>query len=513
MNLIYAHDIYRGCIITQAGYYQLAENINWDATHANSRAITIACDNVTIDFAGFTLHQTNTLEPLINTQPYRGFANTVISGNIGVWAENHQGITIKNGNISNIQGVGICLKNCSSIDLSDLNVRNCGRNGAIDTSFLYRNGGIFVIGTNAKKPNDIIWASNIRMMNCICSHNSSELDFIVTLGSLIQNCENIEIKDCIFNSTNNTSSKPSGVQFNVVGIDFVMCRNVLVENCEAHNNTSGGEVAGFFAWGENYRFVNCRAHNNYTLAGHYACGFNISTTTHLEMIHCEANNNYNANPSASSDLIPDFSACGFRLGRSVNHATIKYCHAKGNYNISSNAPIAGFILNSTQNIIVQDCTATENYSVTGKSKNKTLIAGFIASATLPNNKTERYCEGKNNTFINCIAHENTIHHVLIHHQSFPHINSQIEINNDQITSAGFILENQENTKIIASHILANKGAGIWLRNSVNSVIEKNHIISNGYNSIYDETHANSFNNLIINNKIQTVDLNKKDNEI
>lgn len=519
MNLIYARDIQDGCTITQAGYYQLAENISWNAPNANARAITIACDNVTIDFAGFTLSQINTLEALTNTQTNRGFKNTVISGNVGVWAENYQGITIKNGNVLNIQGVGICLRNCKYVDLLDLNVRNCGKNGVVDTSFLYRNGGIFVMGTSSINPDEIIWSSDIRMINCVCSNNTSELDFVVTLGSLVQNCENIEVKDCIFNATNNTSPEPSGVQFNVVGIDFVMCRNVLVENCEAHDNTSGGEPAGFFAWGENYKFVNCRAHRNFTLTGHRACGFNISTTAHLEMINCEANGNYNANPQAASDSMLDFTACGFRLGRAINRALIKNCHATGNYSVGKNAPVAGFMLNSAQHVIIQDCSAIANRSASGNQGGKAFAAGFMASTTQPCNSGQGYWGGNNNSFINCIADGNTVNREpMHHHKPFPQIDALEIVNGDEMTGAGFILENQEATKIIASHALNNNGIGIWLRNSHASLIEDNYIIANSRVAIYEENNETKLNshlkgNLIINNKIRMNGASDKDDSV
>lgn len=500
MHLIHAKDVEKKFVISQPGVYRLAENIDWHATDANARAIVIDADDVTLDLAGYTLRQVNTPEPIVDESDGRACKGNVVSGNVGIWSEGKTGITIQNGTVLDIQGVGICIKNGSHLDLSDLTIRGCGGNGVVDTSFLCRNGGLFVMGTSSDDEDEIVWSSDIRINNCVCTDNTSALDYVVTLGALVQNCDNVQVKHSVFNRTVNSSPQPSGVQFNVVGIDFVMCRNVLVADCEAHDNTSGGEPAGFFAWGENYKFVNCRAHRNHTFTGHRACGFNISTTANLEMIDCEANANFNANPEAASDAMKDFSACGFRIGRAVNRAVIENCRATGNYSVGAHAPVAGFMLNSTKNVTLKNCVATANRSTTGNQGGKAFAAGFLASTVQPAAAGGLW-GGEANSFIGCVADGNTVDREPMHqHAPFPHVDKGARIAGDPMTGAGFVLEAQDQAKIVDCYAFNNHGIGIWLLNSSNTLVEGNTIAGNSTMDIHDDTEAST--NLISDNRLR-----------
>lgn len=509
MITITANEIAKGYVITKPGLYRLTENVDWTAPDANARAISIDADNVTLDLGGYTLRQVNKPDPVVSRDPNRPCKGTVVSGNVGIWSLDKKGVTVKNGTVLDIQGVGICLKNCWYADLIDLTVRGCGGRGVVDTSFLCRNGGLFVMGTSNADEDKITWSSDIRIINCVCTDNTSDLDFVVTLGSLVQNCLNVLVKDCVFNRTINSSPEPSGVQFNVVGIDFVMCKNVLVTDCEAHDNSSGGEPGGFFAWGENYKFINCRANGNYTVTGHRACGFNISTTAHLEMINCEANSNYNANPQAAADSMKDFTACGFRIGRAINRAVLENCRATGNYSIGVNSPVAGFMLNSTKNIVMKDCTATANRSATGNKGGKAFAAGFLCSTVQPAADGGLW-GGEENTFINCVADANTVDRTPMHrHAPFPHLDKGEPIKGDPLTGAGFIMDSQNKPKIINCQAVNNNGVGIWLLNTKNALIEGNTVAGNTTLGIHDESPAGA--NMIVGNKLRMNGNGKDDN--
>ncbi len=497
MNRITHEEAAKGYVITKPGLYCLTGDVEWAPSDPDACAISIESDNVTLDLGGYTIRQITKPEPVINNNPNRSCKGTVVSGNVGIWAEGRKGLIIKNGIVLDVQGVGVCLKNCCYADLLDLTIRGCGGNGVVDTSFLCRNGGLFVMGTSSDNEDTIVWSSDIRIINCVCTDNTSKLDFVVTLGSLVQNCDNVLVKDCVFNRTVNSSPEPSGVQFNVVGIDFVMCRNVLVTDCEAHDNTSGGEPGGFFAWGQNYKFINCRANRNYTTTGHRACGFNISTTTQLEMINCEANGNYNANPDAAADSMKDFSACGFRIGRAINRAVIEDCRATGNYSIGVNSPVAGFMLNSTKNITMRNCVATANRSATGNTGGKAYTAGFLASTVQPAADGGLW-GGEENTFIDCVADGNTAHRIPMHqHKPFPHVDRGESISGDPMTVAGFIMDNQDKPKIINCTAINNQGKGIWLIDSKNALAQGNTVAGNSALGIHDERPKG--NNLIVGN--------------
>lgn len=499
MNKITNNEVAAGYVITKPGSYCLSEDIYWAPTDPNARAISIECDNVVLDLGGYKIQQTTTPNPIIDTSDARPCKGTVVSGNVGVWAKGQKGVTVKNGTVLDIQGVGVCMKNCHHVDLCDLYIRGCGGNGVVDTSFLCRNGGLFVMGHNGgAKEEDFVWSTNIRINNCFCTDNKSDLDFVVTLGSLVQHCDDVIVENSVFNRTANNSPEPSGVQFNVVGIDFVQCHNVLVKNCEAHDNTSGGEPCGFFAWGQNYTFVNCRAHRNYTFSGHRACGFNLSTTAYLEVIDCEANDNRNFNPNASADAVKDFSACGFRIGRAINRAVIENCCASGNSSVGVNSPVAGFMLNSTKNVVVKNCVATANRNANGKTGTKGYAAGFMASTVLPDGNG--LWGGEENTFINCVADANTPNRIPMFHQPpFPQVDKGDPIFGDAKTTAGFIMENQNKPRIINCTAINNQGKGIWLLNSKNALVQGNTISGNATVGVHDENPTGA--NLIVANTL------------
>jgi hypothetical protein len=231
-------------VISQPGYYRLDEDILWTTRDPNAKGIGIRADYVTLDLGGHTFQQINPPAPQRDPQRSK-YKGEIVSGNVGIWSEGHKGLIIRDGNVKDVQGVGVLLKDCDHLDCIGLAVRGCGGNGALDTSFLYRNGGLFVIGT--KGPATTRFAKDVRIVDCACEENTSSLDYVVTLGAFVLFTDELEVKNGRFHQNANTSAQPSGVQFNVVGIDIVICRNVLVEACEANDNTSGGEPAGFFA--------------------------------------------------------------------------------------------------------------------------------------------------------------------------------------------------------------------------------------------------------------------------
>ncbi|WP_437681036.1 right-handed parallel beta-helix repeat-containing protein [Sorangium sp. So ce131] len=472
-------------VITAPGQYALAEDVAWVARDAGARAITIASDDVTLDLRGRTLRQVNHPAPVVDpgsgAAPGRG---EVVSGNVGIFADGRRRLAIKNGSVASVQGVGIVVKDCRHVDLLDLAVRRCGGDGVIDTSFLRRNGGIFVMGTKDAGGN-VTFASDVRMINCVCSENTSRLDFVVTLGALVLFCDNVEVRRCVFNHTANTSAQPSGVQFNVVGVDFVICRNVLVEDCEAHDNTSGGEPAGFFAWGENYKFLRCRANRNFTLTGNRACGFNISTTSNLEMVECEADGNYNANPAASADAVRDFSALGFRIGRAVHRGLLERCRAIGNHSVGVNAPAGGFALHSTTQVVLKGCAAIGNRNASGAAQNGGLAAGFLASAPLPDPEGG-FVGGEENAFIDCIADGTTVDRIPLFVQPpAPPVDAGLSRGDPQ-KAAGFLLDGQQDARIVGCQAANNHGKGIWLRACRRALIEGNTLSRNTLSGVHDE---------------------------
>ena len=470
-------------IIAKPGYYRLAEDINWTTSDPNARAIDIRADYVTIDLDGHTLSQIN--PPAPQRDPSRAkYKGEIVSGNVGIWSDGHQGLVIRNGDVRDVQGIGIMLKDCDHLDCIGLAVRGCGGDGTLDTSFLYRNGGLFVVGT--KSASGIRFARDIRMIDCTCEANTSSLDYVVTLGAFTLFADDIEVRNCRFHQNANSSPQPSGVQFNVVGIDIVICRNVLVEDCEAHDNTSGGEPAGFFAWGENIRFLRCRANRNFTLKGNRACGFNVSTTNNLQIIDCEADGNFNASPEASADAVKDFSATGFRVGRGVYRGSLVNCRATGNHSVGKNSAASGFALHSTSDLVLKSCEAIGNRNASGPGGG--LVAGFHASVPLKDAKGEAV-GGRNMTFIDCIADGNTVDREPLFVTAPAPAVDEGESRGDPKNGAGFLLEGQSRLTMIGCKAANNHGKGIWLRGCGNAGIQGATVSGNSLFGIQNEAPA------------------------
>ena len=482
-------------VISKPGQYQLVEDVDWKTDDPNGRAITIAADNVTLDLGSATLRQIDPPTPIPNpdkTSP-GAFQGDIISGNIAIFAEGRRGVTIKNGSVQNVQGVGIVVKDCRDVDLLRLEVRGCGNNGVVNTSFLYRNGGIFVMGTNSgttPSPH-VTFASDVRILNCICSDNASALDFVVTLGALVLFTDNVLVRSSVFARTSNASPKPTGVQFNVVGIDIVICRNVLVEGCEANYNTSAGEPAGFFAWGKNYKFLRCRASGNYTVSGNRACGFNVSTSDNLEMIDCEAEGNYNGNTKDTAAIGSDFSAAGFRIGKAISRALIQECRAIGNYSLVKNAPASGFMLNAVSYVVLKNCVALGNRNVSGATSGPGLASGFHIGPTHPASATEPFIPSVGNAFIDCIADGNSVDQTPLFVANPAPPSDTPAVQGNPMLCAGFYLENQQGPKLVGCQSLNNNGRGVWLKGCGGADVERNLLVANVVSGLENEAPADA----------------------
>jgi parallel beta-helix repeat protein len=452
-------------VISRPGYYSLAEDIAWTTRDPTARGIDIRSDYVTLDLDGHTFQQINPPEP--QRDPSRTkYKGDIVSGNVGIWSDGQKGLIIRNGSVRDVQGVGILLKDCDHLDCTGLAVRGCGGNGTLDTSFLYRNGGLFVIGT--KSASGTRFVKDVRIMDCTCEENTSSLDYVVTLGAFVLFTDDLEVKNGRFHQNANASAQPSGVQFNVVGIDIVICRNVLVEDCEANDNTSGGEPAGFFAWGENIKFLRSRANRNFTQRGNRACGFNLSTSNNIQMIDCEADGNFNANPEASSDAVKDFSACGFRIGRGIFRGSLVNCRATGNHSVGKNAAASGFALHATSDLVLKSCEAIGNRNASGPGGG--FAAGFHASVPLKDAKGAAV-GGRNMIFIDCIADGNTVdREPLFVTAPAPPVDAG-ESRGDPKNGAGFFLESQSKLTMIGCKALNNHGKGIWLRGCANANVQ------------------------------------------
>lgn len=475
--------------IFEPGVYNLVEDVEWSPSLNNEYGINIASNNVTLDLCGHTIRQVSF--PAVTFAVACAALPNAVTGNVAIWTEGTKSVTIRNGRVVGVQGVGVVGKDTDDLLLEDLDVRECGNGGAIDTSFLYRNGGIFVMGT--KTPNcggagTIRFATNTIMRRCNCIRNTSALDRVVTLGSLILFAKRVRVEDCVFNETANTSSQPSGVQFNVVGIDYVVCEDVVTARCDASFNSSGGEPGGYFAWGRNYVFEDCTANSNYTMTGKRACGFNLSFIENVTCVRCEANKNFVMNTKAGA--LPadrNFAGVGFRIGNTTTRGVFQDCVANGNWTNSEQSPSAGFLLNSSSYCVFKDCIAMSNFNVNGP------FGGFFAKVSAGNDVGDSLNVG--NEFYNCTASDNSYLQVYTPPgQPVPLFPYPITVTGTGVpdNGAGFYLQDQLATKIINCVSNSNLAKGILIRGTAVSpstryIISSNTVANNTSSGIEIDT--------------------------
>jgi parallel beta-helix repeat protein len=202
------------------------------------------------------------------------------------------------------------------------------------------------------------------------------------------------------------------------------------------------------------------------MRGNRACGFNVSTTNNLQMVDCEADGNFNANPEASSDAVKDFSACGFRIGRGIYRGSIVGCRATGNHSVGKNAAASGFALHSTTDLVLKSCEAIGNRNASGMASG--FAAGFHASVPLKDANGQPV-GGHKMTFIDCIAEGNTVDREPLFVTAPAPAVDVGEAHGDPKSGAGFFLDGQSRLTMIGCKALNNHGKGIWLRgcNSAN----------------------------------------------
>ena len=149
-------------------------------------------------------------------------------------------------------------------------------------------------------------------------------------------------------------------------------------------------------------------------------------------------------------------------------------------------PSCHYLPEYVKNIMLKNCVATANRSATGNKGGKAYSAGFLASTVEPA-MNYLFWGGEENTFIDCVADGNTTNRVPLHqHKPFPHADKGVPVVGDPLTGAGFILDNQDKTKIINCVSVNNHGQGIWLIGSKNSLIQGNTISGNTALGINDD---------------------------
>jgi len=375
---IRANDINKpgGFVINSAGKYFLMRDVLWDPNNDNDAAITISpgVSNVCINLRCHCIKQNTS-----NTQ----------NNNIGIRIhKDNTNISIANGSIKNISGVGIYFEeNTKCVELRNLTVKECGARGSFTTIVdeePVAAGGVFFIGQEAN-PNE-----NIKIRHCMFIENTT--NSAIAAGLHFTHTKNVRIENSFLNGNHGGTSVAAGL---IGGIS-----NLAMENVEAHNNNCDNTAYGIAIFEpdktdiKNIVLKNVNAHNNRGLGSSSeevdkltGGGLLIEKAKDVFCYNCSFNTNF---------LGGGFTGDSFGICLAdVHNCVMDNCLASDN---TGNVQLVfGFMLVGCTNCVFKNCTANRNINsnnVLGGTNTYIKAFGFGLFA------------GQGNAFINCVAEEN-----------------------------------------------------------------------------------------------------------
>lgn len=273
-------------VINSPGVWPVGGSVIANPQSSNDTIVTITANNVIFDLKNYGLSQisTNTMTELI-----------------GIFvAPNLSNITIKNGTIENVSGVGIYVSDgCSQVYLENLLLSSCNE------------GGILLAGN--------------------------------TTGTGINE---VTIKNCLINDIIPTDSN------NAYGLRLIATSNIIIENCIINNSQTILSTTGYGISLEscsNGEIDHCKSYNNGgTLFG---AGIAISNSNGCSLFNCNAGNNLVTSLSQTG------TACGFYITLSN---LLLFSNCLGNHNINNTGNAMGFYSLNNSNIFFENCIAGAN---------------------------------------------------------------------------------------------------------------------------------------------------------
>lgn len=359
--------------ITKSGCYKLCGNLVFSPKEDSIAAITIASNNVDLDFSCFSLSQD---------------VNSLTSDNNGVSIlSDIENVRIHSGLISGMSASSIK----GSDGLNNLTVENMSLQGLLSGSRLSVetvSAGISVVASQ-QNHSTVIKVDNVSVFDFNVSNRT--IPDQGCFGFNFVYCDNINVLnsrvyDMTFTGLVLSVLPPVGA---IVGYYFYTCSNIvvdscLIENCSSlaqdQNGLAVSDVQGFiFTFGSSLIKVNnCTVSN--LLGTRRSTGFLVATNT-TDVVF--TNNNVKKNLLVNPDAPGSQSRFGYEFIAAFGTPSkilVKNCHAYNGQN--------GFVFNGAQDVLVQECTAIayDNKSST------TLSNGFTIRGT-----------AKNITIEDCIA--------------------------------------------------------------------------------------------------------------
>lgn len=326
MNPIHGQSI---CLNIGSPGYGISGTIVADPTDPNDAIICITQSNVVIQMNGFTIMQ----DP----------ANTVGGFNGIVIGPDVSNVTIQNGTVQGVTGIGIViLEGCTNILIQNVNVLECNQAGILfdgNLSSTIQDGFIsncYVYSCTGLEGNPayglrMIYCDNITVEDSTFNRNDAGTSD-TGYGVSAEWCTTCNFTDC---DANGNGGSTLGVGFNIYN-----CQWTVIENCNAINNISRSSdparAIGFLVDTSSYSIIqNCLSvHNNNALAEAY--GFDATNGTNNLFENCIAKQNVGGTIAA-----------GFLFENNESDSSLYTCESHLN-NGGASGDGYGILLNAAQ---------------------------------------------------------------------------------------------------------------------------------------------------------------------
>lgn len=381
-GIIYiAQDLFRrkGISINHPGKYQLRSDIIISRLKANSAAISINANNVTLDLNGFSI--------LFDTQ-----RPTI--GVVGILVNSVSNVTIKNGYITDFSLIGVLIFNSKNINIEKINSINNGPpNGAALANGSISAGGLISLSSKDIKINNSTFNENagfgvgfadtinIDFQNSKCDRNRTLAGFptfgssCVPFGFFVSSTvpffnqadSSITIRNAKFEG--NRGFDTIAVVFGVSLVEFgeSPIASVRIEDVLIYDNAATATVSSssftlglsIIAIGLSVKNVNVdRLFNNNPANSVEIQGIEVGGSG-FEVVDCKSSNIFG---TSSSQPIT-----GFDSEFHVSNGVFRNCTAQNIVNNDPNKIAAGFIVNEkigspildvqAVGIIIENCIA------------------------------------------------------------------------------------------------------------------------------------------------------------
>ena len=350
-----------GYTVQQSGNFYLANALRKILGTAGAAFITVRASNVNLNFNTMSVQG----ELTANDASLIDCIGVLISSS--AVNQTLSNLSVFNGGISQVPGMGIKVVTSSSYPVSGLTLRN------LEISY-NQDSGIQFTGIDGAESKDLT------MENVLCSGGTgAQRSGIAAYGAELIQIIGGKITNCRFNGQ--TPASGNGL---ATGLSVVGCSDLVIANCEATANVANGSgnAAGFLfqtTASESIRLIDCAASTNSSTTGK-GIGFRASASlSNSTFIDCTANGN-----ATGATTTAAMQAGGFVFDTAASTGNkFRNCEASSNTSSTATASslVAGFAFNvaSCNNNKFYNCLASGN-SITGATAASSVYGFFLTGS-------------------------------------------------------------------------------------------------------------------------------------